>query len=251
VTDRSPLPSFPAPGLAFLELGERLRQRGQLEAAVAVAQAGLTHYPLLADAHDLLGRIRVDQGQEAAAVAAWHAAIECEPTHVGARKGLAYVAFRSKDFTTAEHHLELALRDAPHDATVLAALDRVRSAGPATSGDAVPRVDDPASGLLVLDALGMRLAGGLGPEQSDEAADAVAAEAAGVRREADRAVRLLGLGGFRHLVVEDGAARFALFPVTADVTLVLRRTPSTPVGRLVALGQRAVDAAREWLGRLT
>ena len=250
MTDLSSNSALRTPGLAFLELGERLRQRGQLDAAASVALAGLAHYPTLADAHDLLGRIRVDQGEEAAAVAAWHAAIECEPMHVGARKGLAYVAFRARDLATAERHLELALRDAPHDATVLAALDRVRSARPMAAPESTPRIDDPAGGLLLVDPQGMRLAGGVGPDRSEAIADAVAAETAGLRREADRATRLLALGAFRHLVVEDGDARFAVFPVDARVTLVVRRVPATPVGRLLALGTRAADAAREWLGRL-
>jgi hypothetical protein len=43
--------------LAFLELGEALRRRGQLDAAYKVARGGLSRYPALADAHDLLGRI--------------------------------------------------------------------------------------------------------------------------------------------------------------------------------------------------
>jgi len=47
--------------LAFLELGEALRRRGQLEAAGKVVRGGLNRYPGLADAHDLMGRILGDQ----------------------------------------------------------------------------------------------------------------------------------------------------------------------------------------------
>ena len=43
--------------LAFLDLGEALRRRGKLDAAYKVARGGLSRYPALADAHDLLGRI--------------------------------------------------------------------------------------------------------------------------------------------------------------------------------------------------
>ena len=69
-------------------------------------------------------------------------------------------------------------------------------------------------------------------------------------REAMRAARLLGLGALQGLVVEGPDARFALFAVTADASLLVRRTAATPVGRLVALGNRAVTAARDWLGRM-
>ena len=57
--------------LAFLELGEALRRRGQLEAAYKVARGGLTRYPGLADAHDLMARILSDQGDLAGAFDAW------------------------------------------------------------------------------------------------------------------------------------------------------------------------------------
>ena len=46
--------------LAFLELGEALRRRGQYDAAAKVARGGLSRYPGLADAHDLLARILSD-----------------------------------------------------------------------------------------------------------------------------------------------------------------------------------------------
>ena len=55
--------------LAFLDLGEALRRRGQLEAAYKVARGGLNRYPGLADAHDLMARILSDQGDFAGAFA--------------------------------------------------------------------------------------------------------------------------------------------------------------------------------------
>ena len=57
--------------LAFLELAEALRRRGQLEAAFKVARGGLARYPGLADAHDLLARMLSDQGDLAGAFDAW------------------------------------------------------------------------------------------------------------------------------------------------------------------------------------
>ena len=57
--------------LAFLELAEALRRRGQLDAAHKVARGGITRYPGLADAHDLMARILSDQGDLAGAFDAW------------------------------------------------------------------------------------------------------------------------------------------------------------------------------------
>jgi predicted regulator of Ras-like GTPase activity (Roadblock/LC7/MglB family) len=249
VTDiRDPGSPARAPGLAFLELGERLRQRGQLDAAATVALAGLAHYPTLADAHDLLGRIRVEQGQDAVAMAAWRAALECDVSHVGARKGLAYIAFRARDFATAEEHLELAVRAAPHDVTVLAALDRVRAARPVV--EPPPIAETGATGFLLFDGQGMRLNGSVGPDAPEHLADAVAAEGASLAREGARVARLLSLGDVQHVVVESSDARVAIFPVAEGASLLVSRPAATPVGRLLALGQRASSAARDWLGRL-
>lgn len=242
-------PSSPQ-GLAFLELGERLRQRGQLEAAATVALAGLGHYPAHADAHDLLGRIRADQGDAAGARDAWHAALEIAPRHLGARKGLAFLAFRGRDYASAEQHLEAAAVEAPHDAALVAALDRVRAARPTALPDEALPLDDPAAGLLLFDPQGMRLAGGVGPGQGDATADAVAAEGAGLVREAERAARLLGLGPWRQLLLEGRDARLALLPVADEATLLVRRPATTPAGRLLAVAARSAQLARDWLGRL-
>jgi predicted regulator of Ras-like GTPase activity (Roadblock/LC7/MglB family) len=235
--------------MAFLDLGERLRQRGQLEAAASVALAGLHHYPGLAAAHDLLARIRADQGDDQGAVAGWRATLECDPSHVGAHKGLAFVAFRARDLATAERQLELAALQAPHDATVVAALDRVRALQPSLPPTVSLGLDDAASGALLFDMQGMRLAGG-SDDPSSFRADAVAAEGAGLTRECQRATDLLGLGRCRHLVIETADARVALIPVSDDAALMLQRGSAVPLGRLLAFTARAAQAARDWLERM-
>ncbi len=244
----APFPTSGPRGHAFLELGERLRRRGQLDAAATVASAGLSHYPALADAHDLLGRIRADLDDDDAATAAWQSALECDPGHAGARKGLAFLAFRRRDFAAAERQLEAAASQAPHDVTLLAALDRVRVARPASEESL--RLDDPSSGLVLFDAEGMRLIGGISLTAGDATADAVAAEGAGFVRDAARAARLLDLGAWRQLVVEAPDARIALLPVGRDASLLVWRPATTPLGRLVATATRAGAAAREWLERM-
>ena len=248
MTDSILPPPGTSQGLAFLDLGERLRQRGQLEAAATVTLAGLGRYPALAGAHDLLARIRADQGEDAPAIASWRAALECDPGHIGALKGLAFLAFRARDLATAERHLEAAAMRDPHDVTILAALDRVRAAIPAPSTESF-RLDDLASGLLLFDGQGMRLTGGVGPGTGELEADATAAEASGLAREASRTTRFLGLGAWQHLVLEGPEARVALVALDADATLLVRRPVLTPPGRLLASSARAADVAREWLGR--
>ena len=91
--------------LAFLELGEALRRRGQYDAAAKVARGGLSRYPGLADAHDLLARILSDQGDLAGAFDAWADALRLDPMRSSALKGLAFLYFRAGDGTAALEHL--------------------------------------------------------------------------------------------------------------------------------------------------
>ena len=239
-----PLP--PATGHTFLELGERLRQRGQLDAALSVALAGAARHPTMAEAHDLVGRVRADHGDDDGARSAWLAALECDPACVGAHKGLAFLAFRRHDLGEAERRLEMATAVAPTDASLLAALDRVRATRPVRTDDAV-QFDDPAAGLLLLDSQGLRLAGGIGPGRADDEADAAAAVAAGAAREAARTARLLDLGAWRHLLIEGESSRSALVPIDPHGALVVHRTNAAPAGRILALAGRATSAARVWL----
>jgi len=234
--------------LGFLELGERLRQRGQLAAAATVCLNGLTRAPTVAAAHDLLGRIRADQGDDAAAITAWRAALECDPEHVGARKGLAFVAFRAHDLSAAERQLESAAALAPHDASVLAALDRIRALRVSTPEPA-PALGAPGSDMLLFDLHGLRLAGGIDLAADADRADLVSAESAGLMKEALRASRLLELGALQYLVIEAPDARTALAMIEDDAALLVRRSGATPLGRLLALVARAVPAARTMLAQ--
>lgn len=236
------------PGHAFLDLGERLRQRGQFEAALSVAEAGVARYPSLAAAHDLVGRVRVDMGDDEAARSAWVATIECDPGHLGALKGLAFLAFRRKDFLEAERRLESASAASPRDPSILAALDRLRSSLPVVPVDDL-QFDDPSSGLLLIDGQGLRLAGGTGSNDDGRIADAVSAEADSAIREVERTARLLGLGVWEHLLVEGVSSRVAVLPVGEQGTLLVHRPITAPAGRMLALAGRAVEAAKEWLGR--
>jgi len=237
--------------LAFLPLGEALRRRGQLDAALTVALGGLQRYPMLGDSHDLVARIRSDRGEGDLAFDAWTEALRHDPRHVGARRGLAFLCFRAGDFEWAERHLQAAADVMPDDPGLVAALLRVqerrrsRPAAPPAPGALVPE----AKGSLLVDAQGRRLAGSLVAAGGEDVSDAVAAELAGVSREAARAARLLGFGSWRSLVVECADANLHLLPPTEGTLLMAVAEPTTPAGRLAVVAERGAVAARRWLER--
>jgi Flp pilus assembly protein TadD len=212
--------------LAFLELGEALRRRGQLEAAYKVVRGGLSRYPGLADAHDLLGRILGDQGDLAGAFDAWADALRFDPMRSGALKGIGFLYFRAGDVAAALEHLQRAADIDPDDESIAQALARVRAAareaqvgqpdqveGPLTSAPVASVENVPAlsslfpgpengdQGVLLVDANGLRLTGNLRSPSNEDVGDRVAAELAGVSKEASRTTKLLGLGAWETIAV--------------------------------------------------
>ena len=114
--------------MAFLPLGEHLRRRGELESAARVAVNGLEKHPHLAAGHDLYARILTDMGDFEAAGEEWEQALEAEPQHTGAQKGLGFVRFREGNLYEALEYLENALATDPTDQTIVRALYAVRAA---------------------------------------------------------------------------------------------------------------------------
>jgi tetratricopeptide (TPR) repeat protein len=269
--------------LAFLELGEALRRRGQLDAAAKVARGGLNRYPGLADAHDLMGRILGDQGDLAGAFDAWADALRLDPMRTGALKGIAFLYFRAGDVEAALEHLQRAAEADPDDPSVPLAIDRVRRerrdagragftavAEPLAPEPPAPEPEEPpvppgppspadapfhdlgeeARGLLLVDTNGQRLGGTLTAPDGRDAGDRVAAHLTGVTREAARATRLLGLGSWHSVAIESPDGHLFLSAPTADTLLLALREPSLPMARLGLLAERAGRAARAWLERV-
>jgi tetratricopeptide (TPR) repeat protein len=271
--------------LAFLDLGEALRQRGQLEAAYKVARGGAARYPTLADAHDLLARILGDQGDLAGAFDAWADALRFDPMRIGALKGIAFLYFKAGDVAAALENLRRAAEIDPDDPSVRQALERIRNTSqPTTSAEMSPPettpvavgkswveevhpipVPAPASngahgpeangqleqGIMLVDGNGLRLNGTvLGPSNED-VGDRVAAELAGVSKEAARTSRLLGLGTWQAIAVESPEGNVFLVPPTPETLLLTVRDSSLPLARLGLLAERAAREAREWLTRHT
>jgi len=269
--------------LAFLELAEALRRRGQLDAAGKVARGGLIRYPGLADAHDLMARILSDQGDLAGAFDAWADALRLDPMRTGALKGIAFLYFRAGDAAAAIAHLQRAAEVDPDDISIAQALARVRRDSrampsapepveeempapapapapvPVAEKQSRPAMDEAGSAfaaidggrsVVLVDANGLLLAGSLTTPDGAEKGDRVAAELAGVSREASRAGRLLGLGQWHSITLECPDAHCVLVQPTTDTILLAAREPSLPIARVVLVAERAAREARTWLERV-
>jgi tetratricopeptide (TPR) repeat protein len=267
--------------LAFLELGEALRRRGQLDAAYKVARGGLSRYPALADAHDLMARILGDQGDLAGAFDAWVDALRFDPMRLGALKGIAFLYFRAGDVSSALEHLQRAAEIDPDDLSISQALARVREAAQtavapqaaavAHAGNGLPAGGEPAleampaetavstlesatlengdERLMLVDGKGLRLVGTLTTPDHEDVGDRVAAELAGVSKEASRTSRLLGLGSWQAIAVESPEGNLFLVAPTADTILLTVRDSSLPMAHLGLIAERAAKEARAWLER--
>ena len=249
--------------LAFLELAEALRRRGQLDAAGKVARGGVSRYPGLADAYDLLARILSDMGDLAGAFDAWSTALQLDPMRAAALKGVGFLYFRAGDVVAALDHLQRAAQADPDDSSIPIAIARVRSevrqqGTPRANGTpAQPQPKSPATpfegieggeqGFLLVDGNGLRLSGTLRVSSGEDAGDRVAAQLAGVSREAARATRILGLGPWQSIAVESSDGHLFLAAPTAETVLLTARDHSLPLARVGMLADRASRAARAWL----
>ena len=121
--------------LVFLPLGEALRRRGELELAYKVAVRGLERHPHNADAHDLLARIAVARGQLQRAFDEWDMVLRLSPGHVGALKGMGFICFNESRLEEAERYLGEAAALDGEDASIAAALERVRVEGRGSRGE--------------------------------------------------------------------------------------------------------------------
>ena len=261
--------------LVFLRLGEALRRKGQLEAALRVAMNGLERHPHLADAHDLYARILTDKHDYERAFDEWDMAVRIAPHHTGALKGLAFLYFKVGDIEQAEAHLAAAKRVEPDDPSLEQAFEMIRgghkapAAEPADSSTAPSppsAAPAPASGtldearvfagleganegLLLVDGAGRVLGGALRDASGADVTDSVAAYLAGVSQEASRTAKLLGLGAWNGLSAEGQHGNVHLAHPTPEALLLVVRERGMPLGRLAILAHRATIMAQRWLER--
>ncbi|HEV8382446.1 MAG TPA: tetratricopeptide repeat protein [Gemmatimonadales bacterium] len=262
--------------LVFLRLGEALRRKGQLDAALRVAMNGLERHPHLADAHDLYARILTDKHDYEHAFDEWDMAVRIAPHHTGALKGLAFLYFKVGDIEQAEAHLAAAKRVEPDDPTIEQAFEMMRggrrpslpeptpapepaataaasTAAVSSSGFDEARVfaglEGANEGLLLIDGAGRVLGGALRDRSGTDVTDSVAAYLAGVSQEAARTAKLLGLGAWNGLSAEGQHGNVHLAHPTPEALLLVVRERGMPLGRLAILAQRATIMAQRWLER--
>ncbi|HEU5183963.1 MAG TPA: tetratricopeptide repeat protein [Gemmatimonadaceae bacterium] len=263
----------------YLQLGEALRKKGQLDLALKVALRGLERHPHDAEAHDLLARVAVDRGELERAFDEWDVVRRLAPDHLGARKGMGYVLFKQGRFAEAQTYLSEASALDAEDETVATALAMVRvrlrgdradqgdrgderGTAPAVAIDPVAPVDphDPlalfhdltADGeqtALLLDSTGLVMAGTYTTYDGRDVAQEVGAELSGVSDEARRAMRHLGLGDWSSLTVETDAAVVAMAPMRDDALVLVAASKAMPLGLVHRVLDRCVARASQWLGR--
>lgn len=260
-------------GLAFLELAELLRRRRDLPGAASVAERGRDRHPGLAAAHDLVARIAADRGDLAAAAASWRTALNIDPDHGGANKGLGFIAYRGGRLREAAEHLSRAARANPDDAAASSALAKVTSelaASPPSPSDVPPVAAAPDHGrastgsrprigaqvfadaaagidaVLLVDRDGLILAGAGASLSADRAAE-IGAHLTGVSDEAGRAMRHLELGGWTALMIDAPQATVALAPAGSDAITVVAAPGSVPLGLVRRQLARSAEQARAWL----
>ena len=261
--------------LVFLRLGEALRRKGQLEAALRVAMNGLERHPHLADAHDLYARVLTDKHDYERAFDEWDMAVRIAPNHTGALKGLAFLYFKVGDLAQAEAHLEAARKVEPDDPSIEQAIAMMRSgvsppepeaaapsppaaaASPAVGSSPLDEtrvfagLEGANEGLLLVDGAGRVLGGALKDKAGSDVTDTVAAFLAGVSQEAARTAKLLGLGAWSGLSAEGQHGNVHLSHPTPEALLLVVRDRGVPLGRLAVLAGRATGMAKRWLERGT
>jgi len=256
--------------LAYAELAEQLRRRGQPEEALQVALQGLTRNPMHADGHDALARIYADLGDLERARLAWSKALEIAPDHAGALKGIAFLLFRQGDARGAAAALDEVLTANPSDEPARRALETMQAAEQRVSAAARPPAvpdqpepqraepsgrrpaifqgfDGATEDILLLDQRGLIVAGGVTGAGGADVSELAAAALAGVSGEAARAGEYIGLGRWRTIMAEAEAANLVVAPVGERALVLVRRDRSTPIGLALRFAERARDVALAWL----
>jgi tetratricopeptide (TPR) repeat protein len=251
--------------LVFLQLGEALRRRGQLDLALRVSLRGLERHANNGDAHDLVARIHADRRDFDRALSAWDAVLRLVPGHLGALKGKGFVLYTQGRWTEAERVLLQAAERDGGDASIAAALVHVRQrsadASPGSPSPNIPAATPaeearclfaPALGdgemtALLIDAEGLVMAGAYPTADGGDASQEIGAELRGVSDEVQRALRHLSLGDWVRISFETEAATVAMSPAPDGGLVLLAAVPGLPQGLVRRVLDQCGVRAREWL----
>jgi tetratricopeptide (TPR) repeat protein len=238
--------------------------RGELDRAFESWVTALNHDPALLGAHKGLGFLYFRANDLTSAEKHLAYVAEADPGDAGAAAALERLRTKSSGAEEQESRESLALREATASAAEPALSEP--SALPLLGSSALPfAFDDSQSpgddsvfagleggsdSLLLVDGTGLRLGGGLKSPGGEDVADAVAAQLAGVAKEAARTARLLTLGDWRGLAIESPGGSCYLVAPTRESLLFTARGAELPMGRVARLAERAAAAARRWMDGL-
>ena len=261
--------------LVFISLVDALRRMRRFDEARRYALQGLERHPHLAGAHDALGRVMADLGDDTQARDEWEFALRLDPSHHASLRGLGFLAYKRRDLAGAEQYLARALHANSADDGLASALRRVRQelrvaqehapepeakAGrppsPARQSAAdearhlfAALLGDGDRTALLLDRDGLVLAGTYVDGSGREVADEIGAHLSGLADEAGRALKHLGLGRWESLLVESQHATVALAPGLEGAVVLVAAARDTQVGLVRRLLTQARQKAATWMGR--
>jgi predicted regulator of Ras-like GTPase activity (Roadblock/LC7/MglB family) len=268
--------------LVFISLVDALRRMRRFDEARRYALQGLERHPHLAGAHDALGRVMADLGDDTQARDEWEFALRLDPSHNASLRGLGFLAYKRRDLAGAEQYLARALHANPADDGLASALRRVRLAmrvSPEKAPEPKVKAPEPAvkatrppaparqsaadearhlfaallgdgdRTALLLDRDGLVLAGTYVDGSGREVADEIGAHLSGLADEAGRALKHLGLGRWESLLVESQHATVALAPGVEGAVVLVAAARDTQVGLVRRLLTQARQKAATWMGR--
>ena len=145
---------------SFVPLADAYRRQGNREAAVLVCLRRLERNPTNVEAHLLLARLYLDNGDRERAHDEWGIALRLDPENFEAHRGIGFVHLERGDFGTARGHLNRAAAVKPGDPAVQEALsvlaERLGTPAETANADAKAHADaDAARGSAAASVPGM------------------------------------------------------------------------------------------------
>ena len=129
---------------SFVPLSDAYRRQGNREAAVRVCLRGLERNPANVEAHLLLARLYLENGDRERAHDEWGIALRLDSENFEAHRGIGFVHLERGDFGTARGHLTRAAATRPDDPAVQEALSVLADRLGGTSATAATAAATPA-----------------------------------------------------------------------------------------------------------
>jgi len=248
--------------LCFAELADLTRHGGNLVEAAALCARGLLQHPGYATGRVVMGEIFRDQQLESKAEEEWREALRMDPNHPRARLRLGELYLHRGDVPRARAALAAALHVNPGlaEAEDLLATIEHQEAESAPRDQMLRRLTEPSTrtsppvqkllaavgacssveGALLVNSDGLPVAGSLTAAANAEAGAAMAAQ---VVREARRVIAPLGAGRLRMALLRgsEGSVRCL---VVEDGTLIVALKRDVPIGAADAELQELLAARR-------